>query len=419
MKIAITNYFTWYNKGDAGIIQGTIEVLKNIFGDDIEINILSYMPNEDSKRFLKDKNVKGVYSNMVNPYNQDTHIYEMSKLALVTNIIKNLIRININKTKFLNNNKSMQVLDESDLIVVVGGGYLGGENLGSNIVHLNQIYMNTKLNKPVILWGTSIEPTQNKKVDFFIKYIMKRLTHIFPRETITYKYLEKFLPNDRITLIPDMAFALTQETNISFEFIESLNEKFDKLIGLTVRSWEFPNSNNPDKDKETYINSIVDMTINCAQKYNAAIVFVPQVIFKSGCGDDDSIIAEYIKDRLPDEYRENFIIRKDDWSPAEIKALIEKFDIFVGTRMHSNIFATSMLVPTIAIAYEKKTNGIMETLGLEDYVINIDEITSKKLIHKLDQIMIDRRNIVEHLSIRIPKIRKDILKNSQKIKSLI
>ncbi len=200
MKITITNYFTWYNKGDAGIVQGTIETLKNIFGTDIEINILSYMPNEDSKRFLKDKNVKGVYSNMVNPYNQDTHKYEMSKKALAINIIKDLIQVNINKTKFLNNNKTMQILENSDLIVAVGGGYLGGENLGSNIMHLNQIYMNTKVNKPVILWGTSIEPTNNKKVDFLIKHITKRLTHILPRETITYKYLDKFLPKDIILL---------------------------------------------------------------------------------------------------------------------------------------------------------------------------------------------------------------------------
>lgn len=425
MKITITNCFTWYNKGDAGIVQGTIETLKNIFGTDIEINILSYMPNEDSKRFLKDKNVKGVYSNMVNPYNQDTHRYEMSKKALAINIIKDLIQVNINKTKFLNNNKTMQILENSDLIVAVGGGYLGGENLGSNIMHLNQIYMNTKVNKPVILWGTSIEPTNNKKVDFLIKYITKRLTHIFPRETITYKYLDKFLPKDRITLIPDLAFSLTEESNISFEFIDNLNKKFDKLIGLTVRSWNFPNSQNPERDKESYINSIVDMIINCAQKYNAAVIFVPQVIFKSGCGnksgcgDDDSITAEHIKNRLPEEHKDNFIIRRDDWSPTEIKALIKNFDIFVGTRMHSNIFATSICVPTVAIAYERKTNGIMETLGLDEYVINIDEITSEILISKVEQAIADRYKIIEHLSIRIPKIRENILVNSQKIKDLV
>ncbi|MEM2455553.1 MAG: polysaccharide pyruvyl transferase family protein, partial [Candidatus Bathyarchaeia archaeon] len=58
----------------------------------------------------------------------------------------------------------------------------------------------------------------------------------------------------------------------------------------------------------------------------------------------------------------------------EIKALIGKCDLFVGCRMHSTIASTSMLVPTIALAYGEKFEGIISDLmGQRDYVINVSE----------------------------------------------
>lgn len=129
-------------------------------------------------------------------------------------------------------------------------------------------------------------------------------------------------------------------------------------------------------------------------------------------------MAELIKEKLPTEYKKNFIVRKDDWSPIEIKGLINNFDIFVGTRMHSNIFATSMGVPTVAIAYEKKTNGIMETVGLDNYVEEIDTIKSSTLIEKIDSCLANKEKIRTHLEKRILEIRKDILDKSNFIKEL-
>ena len=39
--------------------------------------------------------------------------------------------------------------------------------------------------------------------------------------------------------------------------------------------------------------------------------------------------------------------------------------------MHANIAATSMCVPTLAIAYSHKFYGIMKMLQLDEYVMDI------------------------------------------------
>ena len=76
--------------------------------------------------------------------------------------------------------------------------------------------------------------------------------------------------------------------------------------------------------------------------------------------------------------------------------------------MHSNIFSTSMFIPTLAIAYEKKTDGIMKTVKQEKYVEDIDNISSESLITKLEDIMKNKQIISDVLKETIPTIKEEI-----------
>ena len=74
--ITITNAYTWYNKGDAGILLATIDTLKKIYNK-AEFNILSFTPDVDRKNYCKDSSIKEVYSNILNPHPYITDIYQI------------------------------------------------------------------------------------------------------------------------------------------------------------------------------------------------------------------------------------------------------------------------------------------------------------------------------------------------------
>ena len=404
-KIVITNAYTWYNKGDAGILLGVIEALKQVYNNDIKVNILSFTPNEDKKRYCKDNKIEDVYSNILNPFP-----YKHTKIGKMIAIIKLFIKMiyiyiltKISMDNAVKKNKTLKVLSESDLIVVCGGGFLGGKKYDS-LIHVFQIYINTLFHKPVIVMGTSIEPMKKGIIKKYTEKVLKKVDYIYARENITYEYLNTFLDKSKYETIPDLAF-----------MIEDVKE--DKLLanekkfGITVRKWNFPNSNNKKEAMENYIKSVTDMIDYIYNTYKIKFVFVPQVIVENG---NDADIAKIIKQRL--NTKEALQIVEEDLSPVQIKTLISSFEIFVGTRMHSNIFATSMNVPTVAIAYEKKTNGIMEMLNLSDYVINIEEINSENLINKVEMAIKNKESIKENLKIKIKQIRKEILEKLSTIK---
>lgn len=413
-KITITNAYTWYNKGDAGILLGIVNTLKKIYNNDVEINVLSFTPDEDRKRYCNDICIKDVQSNILNP-----HPYKHSKFGKLIAIIKLIIRtfylsimMRFSIKKLSKREKSYKLLNESDIIVVCGGGFLGGKKFDS-LMHLFQIYANTKIGKPVIVMGTSIEPIKSRIIKHFTESILKKVDYIYAREKITYDYLNTFLTQDKFTMIPDMAFML-EDVEKESDLIKEFKEKNDVTFGITVRKWSFPNIDiSSDLAMENYMNAITDFMIKFIKEKNAGFVFIPQVIVEYA---DDTDIARRIKDKLPDEYKEKFLILDNDLSPIEIKTLIYNMDFFIGTRMHSNIFATSMRIPTVAIAYEKKTNGIMETVGLQDYIVEMDEITSDCLIGKIELCINNNKIIRDNLTKVIPQLRDNIIK---KIENLI
>lgn len=407
--ITITNAYTWYNKGDAGILLGTVNTLKKIYGEkNLDIRILSFTPKEDKKRYCKDETITNVYSNVLNP-----HPYKHTKIGKVVAIIKLVIMYiylyafaNLNLNYLINKYDNFKTLSESDFIVVCGGGFLGGKKLES-LMHLFQMYINTKFKKDVYVMGNSIEPMTNKLVKKYTNKVLKKMTHVYAREIITYEYLKTILPKSKFSLIPDMAFML-EDNYKKNSMIDELKKEAKNVYGITVRKWNFPNSKNPKEKMKIYIDSIIEFMDKEISKKNY-FVFVPQVIVGYA---DDTDVAKEIKAGLKNP--DGFIIIEDDLSPNEIKSLISNFNYFIGTRMHSNIFATSMKIPTLAIAYEKKTVGIMHTVGLDEYVIDIENIDFNILEEKVKLLAKNSETIIKQLNVRIELLREEILEKMNK-----
>lgn len=408
-KITITNGYTWYNKGDSGILLGTINAIIQLFGEEVDIEILSFTPEEDKKRYCQIRQVKDVNSNVLNPYP-----FKKTKSGKLIAIMKLFIKLIwcelgllFNQRNFVNNNQSLKRVSESDLIIVCGGGFLGGKKFNS-LIHLYQIYINTRLSNNVVLWGTSVEPFRNKVVERLTSNVLKRLKVVFPREDITTRLLQEFIPKENLCEIPDLAFMLNEKREEVREITEIKN-RGKKVIGITVRKWHFPNSSKPDVSDLNYREAIKAMMEYYIENHDVEFMFIPQVVFE---GDDDSIVAKEIKLMLKPENRDSFLVPTNDWSPEEIKTLIGNFDMFVGTRMHSNIFSLSMSTPTVAIAYEKKTDGIMKSAHMSDYVLDIDTITAESLISTMKKCESNSGYIRSKLSSRIREIKLEILEKS-------
>jgi len=119
--------------------------------------------------------------------------------------------------------------------------------------------------------------------------------------------------------------------------------------------------------------------------------------------EDDRLPARRILSKV-DDISNSVRVIETPISPSLLKSIYGQMDLFIGTRMHSNIFAMSQGVPVLAIGYLHKTLGIAQTVGIKNWVLDIQKTDDKQLIKKLNDLWVERHQVRAHLEKIIPKL---------------
>jgi colanic acid/amylovoran biosynthesis protein len=390
LNILVINAHSSKNKGDAGIILSMIDSLrKNI--PNCNIKIKSRFPEIDQNAY--DVSVAPCVANI----SIDPKTNKILKLLSAIKLFKFL------KTSTVNIPESKDY-EWADVVVSCGGGFLLSHGFSTALLqHLVQIKVAFDYNKPVIIYSQSIGPFYNQFMQKMAKLVLDKVTKIYIREEISQQWLDKIgCENNTITVVPDSAFCLeTQPSDLVDRIFEKIKENHNgPYIGITVRDWYFPEVEDKAFHRQKYINSIRAAIQFIEKTYNGKVLLMPQVLGPNPFNDDRIISREILMDLKPT----NAELLDYDFHPRELKYLYSKMDMFIGTRMHSNIFALSSKVPTVAINYEHKTKGIMELLDLSEYVLDINEITTERIVQTIEKCWRNRYDIKEHLGKKIPSV---------------
>lgn len=279
---------------------------------------------------------------------------------------------------------------EADLIVGVGGGYIIGkkgiESTVSLFLTLLEFWFCKRLAKKVYLYSQSIGPFDNRFQKKMAKYVLNQIDQITVREDISRNLLTELdITVPHIKRGYDAAFYFTARTKTRMmNYLMKRGVFFTKpVLGITVRKCF------NDELQQTYEQSIATVACYAQSELNYKVVFIPHVTATEQ-NDDDRDVEKSIQNHL--KRNRDIIFLQDRFSFEEIKGLYDNLDFLIGTRMHSVIFSLTAKVPSIAIAYEPKTVGIMKQLGLERWVIMSEEVTGEKLKTFLAHLSMSKSN---------------------------
>ncbi len=63
-----------------------------------------------------------------------------------------------------------------------------------------------------------------------------------------------------------------------------------------------------------------------------------------------------------------------EYDASQLKWIIGRCDIFIGSRLHSCIASLSQGIKTIGVAYSRKFKGLFESLGFSDWIVDAREL---------------------------------------------
>lgn len=387
MIVLITNVYSWENKGDAAIVLSMIEDIKQQLVPE-RIALTSHDPRDEGKygtykvfpSFLhmikgtigSDESLKGRLRSCVS--------YKYLQLRLWLFALFYPVGIYCYWLFSKQISEKLKYYRLSSVVIACGGGYLQStirrRRLESlfGFSELECICLEFSLakifKKPYVLYNQSIGPFFEKNDEEIVAKHLTGASAVICREELSMNRMTHIGLNN-LFLRSDIAFNLSpKETSLLSKYSF---EKDNRNIGITVKKCL------GTSEQVEYEKILSEFIVTCVKEDSSTrFYFIPQVINKI-YGDDDLEVARKVYGNLPIGVRSNVQIIADDMHPGEIKYIISQMKYFVGTRMHSNIFALASGVRTLALSYDLKTDGIMQMAGLSDYVISVAAVTSDRL----------------------------------------
>jgi colanic acid/amylovoran biosynthesis protein len=411
-QVLITNAYSARNRGDAAIILGMIESLRrtDVFRG-AEIRISSADHPADSARYPVQ--VIPSFHSIKNGFSGNSSasllffLVVLLPLSLMWALAWRVGRFDLPLPATLRG--LLQTYAGADVVIAAGGGYLYTTSVThGNVVLLINVYsffFAVLLGKPVCLYAQSIGPFVGSWQSWFVRRTLSRVALVEVREEVSHRLLDGWGIPTPIRMVADAAFIL--EARPPGECPDFVGATGGPTVGMTVRKW-FRDSGrqvNYERTMAAFVDWLVD-------ERGAEVIFLPQVTYAEG-HDDDRETARNVVASVARTDRARVV--EDELAVAEVKWLCGRMDFFVGTRMHSNIFALSSGVPTLAIAYQPKTEGIMAGLGLGDCVLRIEELTTEELRRAFDALVARGPEIRDHLSATLPEIRAEAIEGGRLI----
>lgn len=437
MKYSLTHCYTDKNKGDAAIIISTVQLIKNI-DKNAKINMFSTYGIND-KRFNQDHLIIKKYADNIYPgcFHDPEPILGFGDKSRILSFIlifaKSLLLLVSENTSFLRlflkkeEIESVKTYLNSDIIISKGGSYLTTQNksLRQTLSLIRMLYpfiIAKRYKKKIYIFSQSLGPVQGSFNNFLFNFTLKKLDGIYLRESLCinkYKSVSTLCNKVKCKIIPDTAFFL--QSNDDHLAINIDKKKYN--IGYTLVDHAFKYIMNDDERIEkikTYKISIIDsMKYLIDNNKNTIIHIFPQVLVdNSFLGHNDMHLSQEVKDYFNNtKYEKNINFYNKNLSPIELRNLYKNMEIFIGTRLHSVIFALSSYVPSINISYHgTKSQGIFNSIkGFSKFVLDINTITSNKLIDTIDELVKNREKLARELEQEVNKIKMQLIEAMKEI----
>ncbi len=285
---------------------------------------------------------------------------------------------------------------------------IGGDNYCYDIMVKDLMLANRAFHDrgvKTVLLGCSVEPDL-LTAGGAVAEDMNLYDLIIARESITYGALKNVVPEGKLRLFPDPAFALgKKELPLPAGFAEG------NTVGLNISPMVQGNEGKKGITMSNY-KALAEHIIGTT---DMQIALIPHVVWDRN---DDRKPLRELYEAFRDSGR---VVLIEDGSCEELKGYIARCRMFIGARTHATIAAYSSLVPTLAVGYSVKAKGIAKDLfgSYENYVIPVQQLQEKEdLIGAFEWLKDYEEEIRQDLRRVMPEYRKKALLIGREVEKL-
>lgn len=317
----------------------------------------------------------------------------------------------------------LRSIEKADLLFDVRGGDSFSDIYGLRVflIHSLARFVIIIMGKKIILLPQTVGPFKHPFAKIVGSWIIKSAPYIMTRDKESSDYVKRLLKkqkNCNLQFCPDMAFMLEAREPPDEKIKNRCLNKKKLLIGFNVSGLLYSGGYTGKNMFELacdYSQFAEDLLKRFIEHTTADILLIPHTFGKKGAVNSDPTAIEALIEKCGLTESKRVCIVEGEPDQYELKWIISNCDFFIGSRMHSCIAALSKKVPTAGVAYSKKFNGVFESVGMKDFVIDLRYETINSAIEKVFNILQKRKAIHGLLNESIPEVQKKIMNSFKKV----
>lgn len=299
------------------------------------------------------------------------------------------------------------VIRSADL-VIVGGGGLFSEHYEPKFpnIFLQGYYYSTVLvakiyEKPLYYYAIGLGPFFTLDVHKLVKFTLSLGDVLTLRDEYSLFLARSMgLKDALLTADPVCGLEITPQ------------KPREKIIALSLRRWIEPSV------EERVVQGVSQALETILKRHPTAKIALLPFQTDENYTDDRTILQQVQSSLAPELNQRVFFVVKQD--PIEIANFIATCSLMIGERLHSLILSSVATIPFVALAYDAKVKSFCNSLGLDDFCIDIRQpFSAQELIVCVEDVFSKYDEICGTIQDKMQVLRARSLTNRQHLKNFL
>lgn len=356
MKILIINQPP-FNRGDESAHKGLIRTLLKRFPD-ARFRVLTKNEWRESVRqyVVIDERVE--------------YVYEPLSYLKLSGFIKQGLQKNRKWLWYIHPLMSLYKLHYkwADLVLCAPGGICMGGFQNWN--HMLMLQLAKFYKKPLAYYGRSFGPFPTEtRLNRIYKNLSMEMLNYFSFLSIRDHKTELLAQELKVPYVStvDSAFLDSPAVEIPYEIQKAIGKEPYMVFVPNYLLWHFAYKGHISHDTVmSFYSRMMDLIWECDKDLN--IVMLPQIFGKDNQYEYSDV--RMFRDLAKMKNSSKIIITSDNYSSDIQQTIISGAKYVLGARYHSIVFALNQGVPCIALSYEHKIAGLLESLDKKEWCVN-------------------------------------------------
>ncbi|MCS7089705.1 MAG: polysaccharide pyruvyl transferase family protein [Verrucomicrobiota bacterium] len=273
--------------------------------------------------------------------------------------------------------------------------------------------------KPLVMFPQTYGPYRHPIARWLARYLLRRARVILARDAESQRVANEWIgPHRSAWLTPDVAFALEARLPKRLELSPPLNLGHGcsavagvRPIGLNINGLMYNggytrrNQFGLQLDYRSFLPKLVTALL---QEHPGEIWLIPHTYAPPESVESDPEACRRVQEAMPVELKGRIRVVTGEYDCHEIKGVIGLCDFMIGSRMHACIAALSQGIPTVGIAYSRKFEGVFETVGMREWVVDARKLEESKALQRVLELYRRREEVRAGLSARAGEARRSL-----------